>query len=104
MISKELFCRTLDHMEQMDEMSEELNNIFENNNCYDFRDGAMFIDLELQNLTIQILQEAIEDELGTIEWWVCDTHFGKSDPVVVENGKIINLYYSEDLYDFLTNS
>lgn len=103
MISKQLFVDVIEYMRKMDEMSEELQEVFRQNDKLDFCDGAAFRDLGLESYMISILQESMKDNCGYISWWILDRHFGE-DAVIVNDkiGEIAFLDTADDLYDFLT--
>lgn len=107
MISKKVFCETLEKMKNLDNIEREINDIFRNNDmefnqisCGDYED-----------IIYDLLVDAMDDEeLGWICYWMFDLDFGRKydDPEGLrafdEDNNVIPLRTSEDLYNILTKN
>lgn len=104
MITKDKFCKIMNHFREQDTMAQELNQIFHNYNCMDLRDGAMFIDIESQDIVVDLLVEMFEDNEGVIPYWCYELEYGISyypGCVTDENDNFIDISTPEKLYDYV---
>ena len=104
MITKDKFCKIMNHFREQDAMAQNLNQIFHNYNCIDFRDGAMFIDLESQDIIIDLLIEMFEDSECAISYWCYELEYGIGyyhGCVTDEKGSPIDISTPEKLYDYV---
>ena len=104
MITKGKFCKIMNRFREQDVMAQELNQIFHNYNCMDFRDGAMFIDIESQDIIIDLLVEMFEDNEGVIPYWCYELMCGISyypGCVTDEDDNPIDISTPEKLYDYV---
>lgn len=104
MITKDKFCKIMNRFREQDAMAQELNQIFHNYNCMDFRDGAMFIDIESQDIIVDLLAEMFEDNEGVIPYWCYELEYGISyypGCVTGEDDNPIDISTPEKLYDYV---
>ena len=104
MITKNKFCKIMNHFREQDNMAQELNQTFHNYNCMDFRDGAMFIDTESQDIIVDLLVEMFEDNEGAIPYWCYELEYGINHYlgcVTDENDNPIDISTPEKLYDYV---
>lgn len=103
MISKELFCDIINHIEDIEIMANEMNEVFEKHTSNDFFDAAGLIDFNIIDLTIKALEEMFHDPDDWITWWMYETNYGYDEEsnTVYHNGEVNCLLSPGDLYDFL---
>ena len=104
MISKKVFCETLNRMEELGKVEDDINDIFRDHNM----EFNQFSFCDYEDLLYNVLVDAMNDyELEMICYWIFDLDFGREydDPdglrAFDENDDIISLRTSENLYDYL---
>ena len=100
MITKEKFVSYFDRLKHFWEIEEKVNDAFKG------MDFMSFSWCQFEDLTVEILMDAMNDKDEFIPWWIYDRECGEKDSTVkyvdadgVENE--VELKTAEDLYDFL---
>ena len=100
MITKEKFVSYFDRLKHFWEIEEKVNDAFKG------MDFMSFSWCQFEDLTVEILMDAMNDKDEFIAWWIYDRECGEKDSTVkyvdadgVENE--VELKTAEDLYDFL---
>jgi hypothetical protein len=100
MISKELFCKTIEDIKKQDEKVIEFNTAL-NKMC----DSYAVFDADNLYLAavLRILKEELDDKADTIQWWLYE-HVQKSVWYKFEDGHCMryDMPTAELLYDYLT--
>lgn len=94
----------MNHLYNMEMMADTMNSVFEHFTHNDFFDAAAYMDFELIDLVIEVLEENFLDADGLISWWMYETRYGTKENmrVVYIGDKAYDLDSPEILYDFLT--
>ena len=107
MISKKVFCETMDRMRQLEQVENDVNDIFRENKI----EFNQFSYCEYEDIVYNLLVDAFDDEeFGWICYWIFDLDFGREydDPdglrAFDEDNNIIELRTSENLYDLLVKT
>lgn len=99
MISKETFVSTLNRCKTLADVEDEVNSIFRKANL----DFMSISYSAYEDITINLLAEAMEDKNEWVAWWVWECEWGNFATVEDEkvDGGIRNISTPEELYDFL---
>ena len=108
-ISKETFFEILDYLHDNDKFADDFDVLLrKSNKTTDFLDSQMFIDVELVNYVIMLLQNEFEDtEEGWISYWIYELNYGKDwqpGQIFRDDNTEIKLQTKEDLYNFLIDN
>lgn len=101
MISKETFVKSINAIKDSWDMADELNDIFRKHSRDDFSDGFSYVDPNLVDILITVLEEGMLDKARFVSWWCFDCNFGENSIVEDENGIQHTLDTPGELYNFL---
>lgn len=102
MITKEKFVSYFDRLKHFWEVEEKVNDAFKG------MDFMSFSWCEFEDLTVEILMDAMNDKDEFIPWWIYDRECGSNEAVVTISDKDnaekeVILNTPEALYDFLVS-
>jgi hypothetical protein len=95
LLSKETFCKIISLIQEQDQINSEVNEALEK--VCDSWVMYGHKDKYRQALDL-LLKEIIDDDFGSISWWLYEEVEKK---VFKNDGTVLELKTSEDLYDFL---
>lgn len=102
MITKEKFVSYFDRLKHFWEIEEKVNDAFKG------MDFMSFSWCQFEDLTVEILMDAMNDKDEFIPWWIYDRECGANEAVVTISDKDnaekeVVLNTPEALYDFLVS-
>lgn len=101
MISKKTFVDTINKIIDYNNMSNEINDVFSKYKVEDC--NSVFYGF-YEDVVVNLLTEAMNDEDEWISWWLYECNYGKdiNDRDFDNESFYIDLSTPEKLYDFLT--
>ena len=100
MLSKKMFVRTINFLEERDKQMDKINELF----TKEFEDSIFYPYFKHEKMIVDILMEVMDDQGEWIEYYLYENDYGhdlKPDSVQEADGTPINITTPEKLYDFL---
>ena len=101
-LGKELFCKTMNQIQEVYDYGDKLNHFFKENHV----DGYLYEPTCISQ-TLSLLGFIFQDDNHWIDYWVYELDFGRRyEPgmIVDDNGTNISLETTEELYEFLVKN
>ena len=100
LLSKESFVQTINFIKERSEKMTAMNKVF----TEEFEDSIFFPYFKYEAQLIKVLKEVFQDKEDWIDYFCYELDFGARyvpGSVSYNNGEVIPMGTSEDLYDFL---
>lgn len=111
MISKQLFVKYINCIQEKDNMANEINKILIKYNQRDLLDGYDLINNDFIDIIVELLDKNFDDNCDWVDYFIYELDYGNkywtddgrfcSDLILDENDQPIDISTPEKLYDFL---
>ncbi len=105
-LTKKEFCDIITRLKSADDLSQSVSKLFQeskDNIIRDFTNGAS-LQINHEDVVVKLLSKLMEDSGEWIEYFIYELDYGSKyieGCITKENGEIIKLSNSEELYDLL---
>ena len=107
MISKELFVKCINTLEESWKMATDLDKVFRTYDRDDFINGFGFSDSKVETCLVDVIRDSLGDDKDLISWWCWECEFGKYEPYIYfgdSETPCVILDTPEKLYNFITHN